>query len=190
MGQKNRQCCFLCLSLTLLIKTGCLKLSVMCRDRNGHLELQGMALVRGLLVLLLFPLSIPFLCSPRSFFQPKKEGKAKKPERETSNSIRDAESPPKCVSLFLHQSGLCYSCFKPTSKCVGPLKGILTPVSRKSKVGPVSGTAGSRASELSKRVSQARCWGEQPGASRMHQSHHSTLWVSIYHVTIPSCREG
>ncbi|XP_017497849.2 DNA ligase 1 isoform X1 [Manis javanica] len=30
-----------------------------------------------------------------SFFQPKKEGKAKKPERETSNSIRDAESPPK-----------------------------------------------------------------------------------------------
>uniref|UniRef100_A0A8B9YMJ3 DNA ligase n=1 Tax=Bos mutus grunniens TaxID=30521 RepID=A0A8B9YMJ3_BOSMU len=30
-----------------------------------------------------------------SFFQPKKEGKAKKPEKETSKSIRETESPPK-----------------------------------------------------------------------------------------------
>ncbi|XP_069405405.1 DNA ligase 1 isoform X2 [Ovis canadensis] len=33
--------------------------------------------------------------SIRSFFQPKKEGKVKKPEKETSNSIRETESPPK-----------------------------------------------------------------------------------------------
>uniref|UniRef100_A0A8C0LRL4 DNA ligase n=1 Tax=Canis lupus dingo TaxID=286419 RepID=A0A8C0LRL4_CANLU len=31
----------------------------------------------------------------RSFFYPKKEGKAKKPEKETSNSIRETEPPPK-----------------------------------------------------------------------------------------------
>lgn len=30
-----------------------------------------------------------------SFFYPKKEGKAKKPEKETSNSIRETEPPPK-----------------------------------------------------------------------------------------------
>lgn len=30
-----------------------------------------------------------------SFFQPKEEGKAKKPEKETSNSTREIESPPK-----------------------------------------------------------------------------------------------
>uniref|UniRef100_G3T2A3 DNA ligase n=1 Tax=Loxodonta africana TaxID=9785 RepID=G3T2A3_LOXAF len=34
-------------------------------------------------------------CSCRSFFQPKKEGKAKKPEKETSNSSRETEPPPK-----------------------------------------------------------------------------------------------
>uniref|UniRef100_A0A452G7D9 DNA ligase n=1 Tax=Capra hircus TaxID=9925 RepID=A0A452G7D9_CAPHI len=33
--------------------------------------------------------------SIRSFFQPKKEGKVKKPEKETSNTIRETESPPK-----------------------------------------------------------------------------------------------
>uniref|UniRef100_A0A4X1W039 DNA ligase n=1 Tax=Sus scrofa TaxID=9823 RepID=A0A4X1W039_PIG len=32
-----------------------------------------------------------------SFFQPKEEGKAKKPEKETSNSTREIESPPKYV---------------------------------------------------------------------------------------------
>ena len=37
----------------------------------------------------------PLFCSSRSFFQPKKEGKVKKPEKETSNSIREMESPPK-----------------------------------------------------------------------------------------------
>uniref|UniRef100_A0A452QTU7 DNA ligase n=1 Tax=Ursus americanus TaxID=9643 RepID=A0A452QTU7_URSAM len=35
------------------------------------------------------------LCSSRSFFYPKKEGKVKKPEKETSNSIRETEPPPK-----------------------------------------------------------------------------------------------
>lgn len=39
----------------------------------------------------------PLLCSSRSFFQPKEEGKAKKPEKETSNSTREIESPPKYV---------------------------------------------------------------------------------------------
>uniref|UniRef100_A0A452G755 DNA ligase n=1 Tax=Capra hircus TaxID=9925 RepID=A0A452G755_CAPHI len=34
-------------------------------------------------------------CFSRSFFQPKKEGKVKKPEKETSNTIRETESPPK-----------------------------------------------------------------------------------------------
>lgn len=39
----------------------------------------------------------PLLCSSRSFFHPKKEGKAKKPEKEASNGIREMEPPPKYV---------------------------------------------------------------------------------------------
>ncbi|KAK2088824.1 tRNA ligase [Saguinus oedipus] len=41
------------------------------------------------------PLFTPLSCSSRSFFHPKKEGKAKKPEKEASNSSRETEPPPK-----------------------------------------------------------------------------------------------
>lgn len=53
--------------------------------------------LEGLLVLLSFTFPHPTLCSSRSFFQPKKEGKVKKPEKEISNSTRETESPPKYV---------------------------------------------------------------------------------------------
>lgn len=54
----------------------------------------GVAQVGGASVLIM---SLTPLCSSRSFFQPTKEGKAKKPEKETANSIREKEPPPKYV---------------------------------------------------------------------------------------------
>uniref|UniRef100_A0A2I2Z2P5 DNA ligase n=1 Tax=Gorilla gorilla gorilla TaxID=9595 RepID=A0A2I2Z2P5_GORGO len=46
-----------------------------------------------------------------SFFHPKKEGKAKKPEKEASNSSRETEPPPKYVT------GLGYGEFFPLANC-------------------------------------------------------------------------
>lgn len=43
------------------------------------------------------PSRLPTLCSSRSFFYPKTEGKAKKPEEETPSGIRETEPPPKYV---------------------------------------------------------------------------------------------
>lgn len=43
------------------------------------------------------PSRLPTLCSSRSFFYPKTEGKAKKPEEEAPSSVRETEPPPKYV---------------------------------------------------------------------------------------------
>lgn len=67
------------------------------------------------------PSRLPTLCSSRSFFYPKTEGKAKKPEEETPSGVRETEPPPKYVyrasvmNSFLHPSELCCRCYRPTS---------------------------------------------------------------------------
>lgn len=118
------------------------------RSHRGHDGSEGLSV--------LFSSPFPLLSPSRSFFHPKKEGKAKKPE-EASNSIRETEPPPKYVMglgcdefVPLSVTTLLATSVTNSAQNVSELRReFLTSVTGKYKGMPASGTAVSRASEMS-----------------------------------------